>query len=174
MLYGIDLGVIDSYMHAIVLVQVISIIWEFNLFLETDVYLFISDLLKMDNLRNDSLKYMHSHLKKIKGRFSRLFIAAPIKLFSSYSQSSSVDDLRFFNKQEKRELAYYCLMMALGFVFIMLQFLFLSIPREIVFITGSIKGILEAIKYTDLTLLLKQATLLFTYIPVFFVNLYKN
>jgi len=69
MLYGIDLGVIDSYMHAIVLVQVISIIWEFNLFLETDVYLFISDLLKMDNLRSDSLKYIYSHLKKVKGAY---------------------------------------------------------------------------------------------------------
>ncbi len=171
-LLSIDLGIISSYLFAIVLVQIISIIWEFNLFLETDVYLFVSDFLKMDNLRNDSLKYMHSHLKKIKGRFSRLFIAAPIKLFSSYSQSSSVDDLRFFNKQEKRELAYYCLMMALGFVFIMLQFLFLSIPREIVFITGSIKGILEAIEYTDLTLLLKQATLLFLLTYQYFLLIY--
>ncbi len=160
-LLGISLGIVYGYLHAIVLLQIISIIWEFNLFLETDVYLFISDMLKMDNLRNDSLKYMYSHLKKIKLRFLRACIEMLFKLFSKYSNYSSIDDLRFFNKQDKRKLFYYCLLMVLGFVFIVLQFVFLSLPRELIFIVGSIKGIFEAFQYADWMLLLKQAALLF-------------
>jgi len=83
------------------------------------------------------------------------------KLFNRYSDSSNIDDLRFYNNRERRNFKYYGLLMALGFVFIVLQFVFLSIPRELIFIIGSIKGILDAIQYSDLTLFLKQTTLLF-------------
>ncbi len=55
---------VQLLLQAIVLINIQSVIWQYNLLFQTDIYNFISDYLESDNLHNNTMLYLLNTIKK--------------------------------------------------------------------------------------------------------------
>ncbi len=152
--YGMQLGSLHQLLIAIILMQLISFLWQLNVFLETDLYNFVSDYLGIENLRSDAVKYIVSHTKHWKK--IALFPIKKILMFFSANSSSGSDDLRLLTKQERKKLLIYVFILILGIIFITLEFLFIELPRDLIFITQAASNLLEAFRNMQFIDILKS------------------
>jgi hypothetical protein len=129
------IGIIHNFLLAVILMQILGIIWEFNIFLETDVYNFLSEYMGFENLRSDAFKSVSHHLAKWK-----LSFLSPIKrFFTSENITTESDDLRLMDKATRKKLLIYIFVLIGGLIFVTLQYIFYSIPRDVTFILEGMK-----------------------------------
>lgn len=145
--YNIQLGSIYHLLSALVITQIISLLWQLNVFLETDLYNFLSEYLGIENLRNDVLKYIELHTKKWKKVL--LFPVSRILLFFSSEYSESSDDLRMLHKSERRSLQIYIIVLVVGMFLITGEFILYTLPRDYIYLTEATLDLLMALKSLD-------------------------
>lgn len=145
--YNIQLGSIYHLLSALVITQIISLLWQLNVFLETDLYNFLSEYLGIENLRNDVLKYIELHTKKWKKVL--LFPVSRILLFFSSEYSESSDDLRMLHKSERRSLQIYIIVLVVGMFLITGEFILYTLPRDYIYLTEATFDLLMALKSLD-------------------------
>lgn len=149
----IPVGQVHDFTVAIILIQLVGLIWQFNVFLETDMYNFLSEYLGIENLRNDALKYISLHTTKWK-RFFLSPIKGVLRFFrTDYLELS--DDLRLLNQSEKKKLFIYIFVLIIGMVFTSLEFVFYTIPRDLTFLTEAVQDFLITFRRIDFVSLLK-------------------
>lgn len=106
------------------------------------MYNFLSDYMNISFLRNDALNYLSLHTESL-----QWIIFRPMKKFFglfSENEYSDKDDLRSFTKLEKRKLVFYIIILILGIIFVTLQFIFYSLPRDLTFLFGGVQGMIQA------------------------------
>lgn len=154
-LFHINIGILYNFLLAIILMQVIGIIWEFNIFLETDVYNFLSEYLGFENLRTDAFKSMMSRFPK-----SNL-----LHLFRHFFQTDDLaqegDDLRMMSSAARKKLFIYIYILIGGLIVITLQYIFYSIPRDITYIVDGIKDTIVALRPFDPIVFFKSIIVIF-------------
>jgi hypothetical protein len=167
---GFTIGQGYNFLIAIILLELIAVIWQFDAFLETDMYNFLSEYLGIENLRNDALKYISLHTKKWK---KILFF--PIKrllLFFAKDYTVSSDDLRLLNKSDKRKLFIYVLFLIAGIVFTTLEYIFYTIPALFTFISTVSTDIIRTTQHFDLISLTKSSLVMVLITYQYFLLLY--
>lgn len=133
------------FFKVIILLEIIKIAWQFNIFIETDIYNFLSDYLNQENLRTDAKKDMRLKLKKWKGKL--LF---PVKwlLLQLYEDKESryADDFRYLQKYERKQILVYSGILIVGLLIVIAQVIFLTVPRDVSFIFYGMDNIVSGLK----------------------------
>lgn len=172
-IFGWELGLIHNFFIALILSQALAIIWQFNVFLETDMYNFISEFLGMENLRNDAIKYIVSHTKRWKKIL--LFPVKKTLMFFAKDSYNSGDDFRMLSKSEKKKLFIYVLVLVMGMIFMTIQFIFYTIPRDYTYIVDAVNGLIRTAGTLDVLLILKSVIItvlvLFDYVLLIFLKI---
>jgi hypothetical protein len=168
--FSINIGQIHNFLIALILLQCIGIIWEFDVFLETDMYNFLSEYLNMENLRNDAIKYITLHTKKWKRIL--LFPVKRLLQFFLKDNAESSDDLRFLSKGEKRKLFIYVLFLIVGILFTTFEYLFYTIPIDVTYVSYGINDVIKAIQQLDIILLTKSIAVITLITYDYFLLLY--
>jgi hypothetical protein len=175
-LFHLKIGLLQNFLITVVLMEIIGIIWEFNVYLETDLYNFLSEYLNIEFLRNDSLKFIYEHINK-----SKKIYLYPIKdlvkgISTDFVQKS--DDLRVMNKDTRRKLLFYIYILIAGLVITTLQYIFYAIPRDFTFIYQGLRDSAYAVKTSNIILLSKSiiiiALVAFDYFLLFYLLLKRN
>jgi len=153
--------ILEKLIFAVILLLINAIIWQYNVFLETDMYNFLSDYLGEENLKINAEKFLGLKIKKwqkpsLKGPKQML-----LKLFMNKNVEQEGEDFRFVSKTEKKHFLIYSLILTSGIIFMTLNYAFFIIPREIVFFASSFQNIILALKKTDFIELIKNIILLF-------------
>lgn len=119
--FQFELGVVKSLFQVVILLQLIAIVWEFGTFLITDVYYFISEFLGDEDINIDSKKYYFRRFSKIK---SMLFTSPGFILKR--------------NLIGRTDYLIYLLASIFGYLGKTMMFIFVSIPKHILFTLGAI------------------------------------
>lgn len=148
-----------ALLQAIVLLNIQGVIWQFNLFLQTDLYNFISDFLENDNLHNNSMLFIIEKIQK--SRFlSPLSKTLNLKKIKT-KLIPDADDIDILDISERRHLILYSILFIAGIIFISLQYLAFIIPRDLFFISTSINEIIKAVTIKNLSGILGSLALIF-------------
>lgn len=153
-----QLGIAYKLLLAVVLTEILGIIWQFNVFLETDIYNFLSDYLGIENLRSDALKFIDTHIDK-----TNKLIFIPIKRllsFFSKEEFKNTDDFRFLRKTEKKKIYLYVVLLVIGLTFTTLEYVFYTIPRDFTFIVQSIETSMVAMRQSNFFAFIKSLTII--------------
>jgi len=150
----LNIGQLHNFFIALILSEFLAVIWQFDAFLETDVYNFLSDYLGMENLRNDAIKFIALHTKTWKKVLLTPVRRLLLAFSSDYTKTS--DDLRLLNKSERKKLFLYVIVLIAGMTFTTLEFIFYNIPRDYTFIAEALRSIIFSIKQLDGIAILKS------------------
>lgn len=152
---------LERIIMAELLLLINSIVWQYNIFLETDMYNFLSDYLDEENLKINAEKFIGLKVKK----WIKPSLKTPkqilLKLFLNKNIKDTAEDFRYVNKKAKRHFLIYSLVFVSGIVFMTCNYVLFIIPREIVFFTVSFKNTLSSFAKMDIVGLLKNIVLLF-------------
>ena len=148
---NIHLGLLYNFFIAVILLELLGIVWQSNVFLETDLYNFLSEYLSIDNLRSDAIKYIKLQTKKWKQVL--FFPFQQVLLFFLQNRLQATDDLRVLSKSEKNKLRIYVIFLIGGLLFITIEFIFYSIPRDFTFIVISLRDMMQPAKNKDITVI---------------------
>jgi putative peptide zinc metalloprotease protein len=156
---SLNLGISINIINVILLSAFGGITATLAVYLETDLYNLLSDYFNYDNLYNDFRKYILLRIRKWK---TKIFI--PIKyvlthILYSPSALSESDAFNTLSQRRKRALSYYSIFVIFGLIIATLMTVFLSIPRDILFIYRSLQGIHESFVTQDLISLIKSLIL---------------
>ncbi|MBP7928161.1 hypothetical protein KAZ57_03370, partial [Patescibacteria group bacterium] len=144
-LVGIDLGIYELFLNSVILFLLAGVISEFNLYLETDVYNFFTDYLNQDNLYNDTKKYLSQRANKWKNPILLPLRNILKKVMFTQNRLVQANDLRIMSKGQKRVLHMFSLYYILGILMATAMLLVVTLPRDIKFITDSVRMLSEAI-----------------------------
>jgi len=115
--FGYDL------LKALILMQLIQILWQFLFFMRTDIYYVFVTLFQTTDLLADTQRYIKEKLCKYFNLFSK-------------------QDLSRISERELKVIKYYAVFYLLGSCVIMAVFLFYLLPITAEFLVGSVEGML--------------------------------
>lgn len=166
-------GFLRNFFSLIILLEVTGIIWQYNVFLETDMYNFLSDYLNVENLRGTTRKFLLRKVHAWKNQLLQPLKKLLTKLLYNAKDFEASDDLRFLNIANRRKITIYSFIFISGLLFYTLQYVLLLIPRDITFLfqgasnlfTALLKGnILKIFESIILLLLLTYQYILLLYL----------
>jgi hypothetical protein len=157
---GIQLGLLRSFCLIIVLINIKGIVWQYNAFLQTDMYNFLSDFLNQENLQADSKKFLVRKISHWKSPVSIPFRRIMLSTILSKDAISNADDLRMFTKRDRTEFGIYGTILITGVIFLALQFLLYTLPKDITFFIGSGQNIFTGIQNHNILKVLEGILLL--------------
>ncbi len=118
-----------------------NVVWQFNIFLETDMYNFLSEYMDDEHLRANTIKkFLH-----VLARFTSYipqFLQERFENLISHYPYGEADDLRTLNKGQKNRMMIYMIILMVGLGGALGELIFLRLPREAYFIYKSIIDIL--------------------------------
>lgn len=171
---GIEIGLIRNFLTILVLIKIQGIVWQYNAFLETDMYNFLTDLLNHDNLITDTRNYLGkrfihwSHVlplpvrKQIKGVILKL------------NRTSDADATQSMNKTQRTQVLIFSFILTTGLIFTFLQFAIYSIPKDLTFIAHAITSITHGWGVGDVVMVIKSAVLLVLILYPYLILLYVS
>ena len=159
-LLNIELGSAYNFFIAVILINFMGTLWLFDVFLETDMYNFLSEYLGMENLRNDALKYITLHTKRWKRVL--LFPVKRVLLLFPKNYADTSDDLRLLSKSERRKLFIYVFVLIIGMMLTSLEFIFYTIPRDYTYLAAAVRDLLLAVKNVDITSFSRSSGMIIT------------
>jgi hypothetical protein len=113
--WGWQLGVVQNLLWVTMLITLVSMVWQFNVFMETDIYNFLADYLDWPNLNHDARKYLQ---RKIWGRWRK--------------HSKGELDLRVLNKKQRWQLRIYCVFLLISLPISIAAYLYFNVWRDLV------------------------------------------
>lgn len=167
-LFQINLGILYHLFLTIILLEILSIVWEYSVFLETDIYNFLSEFLNSENLIDNAKKFFATHAKR--------FIPKPFRRgffdLLELNHLEAVDDFRTFSKSEKSKLLIFYLVFIIGLVFVTIQYIFYILPTDVTFITAGIADLTHAWINSDIILIIKAIFFLLLTTYQYFILFY--
>lgn len=135
---GIPLGTWANLLSVIILIEITGIVWEFSVYLETDIYNFLSDYFDQDNLYSDTKHFLNIHLSGLRRGILKPFTSPLLNLFLRPGKSETLNDQRTFTRRQKNIFLTYSLFFIVGLVLTSLVYLFYTLPKDILFIYRSL------------------------------------
>lgn len=139
-IYHMNFAVLNSFFIAVILCELAGIVWQFDVFIETDMYNFLTEYLNIEFIRNDAIRYFEQHTEKWK---KLLFL--PIKKMLKYyvkGIADNTDDLRLLNYSERKKIKIFIGLLIVGLITSTSIFIFYSLPRDIIFVYQSFQDII--------------------------------
>lgn len=160
-LYGINIQAWKGIMLVIVLTEIEGIVWEFNAFLETDVYNFLSDYLDQPRLYMTMRKFIAHKVQSSHSPIMYPIKPILLRVLSNRDVSQEEgDDLRVLSRNERQGIALYSLVFIGGIIVTTVIYAFFTIPRDLTLIILSFYRLLDAIKVFDLFGIFKAVTVI--------------
>lgn len=159
-------------MAMVFIIQITSLAWQLNVYLQTDNYNYLSEKLGIYNLYQDTQKLLRSYAEKYRGVGHYYLLDLFNRIFSTSSMKEA-DDLRLLTNEEKRKLIFYTLSVVTGYILSVGIFISYTIPKDIVFI-GSALHTLASFEYGSVRFVdvMKNAVILFLVGYSYFVLLW--
>lgn len=148
-----------------------GIIGNLWVFMETDFYNLISDYFDYQNLYNDFRKYIFLKAKRWKSYLLYPFKYILTKIFYTPQVLSEADLLSQLTKKEKRTLRFYALFVLCGLFAITFMTFFFTLPRDVIFLGGSLHSMYEAYVTNNFTLFI-QSIIIFLLVSSEYVILF--
>jgi hypothetical protein len=128
-----------------------AIVWQFNVYLKTDMYNFLSDVLDQDSLRENAIKHVRDKISlwKTHNPFFVFCKKNLLKMFLKKRQVSAADDLRTLKENDRTEMRIYSVLLIGGIIFSLIQFVTYSIPKDITFIVAGLQLAVAAIAHQN-------------------------
>ncbi len=145
----IELGTLRSILPAVILLNIQGIVWQYNAFLRTDMYNFLSDFLDHENLHANTVRFIARRLQSVE---KSLHIQFPRFIRNAVLENAEIkesDDLRILRKGEKKQISIYSFILITGIIFISIQFIFFILPREFTFVGYATEGLIKALQNAD-------------------------
>ncbi|MDQ3098634.1 MAG: hypothetical protein M3Q44_02715 [bacterium] len=136
--HNYDLGLLRNFLSSVILIQIIGVIWQFNIYLQTDIYNFFSDFFGQENLYINSIKYIGLKIKHM--QLPKTVKRGLLRVFYTEDVIKSSDDLRSFTLLDRRPLVIYSCLLIVGLLIASLNLLLFSVPRGLIFITFSFQS----------------------------------
>ena len=143
---GIEFG-IEPILPVVFLLCISGIIWEFNTFLETDMYNFVSDYFDQENLYADTINYLrikYSHnigFRPVKQMLAK-FIFTP-------NQLKEANDSRIYTQTDKQVFKWYGLTFIVGMVFTLAMNVFYTLPVNVKYLVKLLTRIAQTFVSMD-------------------------
>lgn len=173
----LSLGYWRGILFALILSKITGVIWEFNVYLETDVYNFFADYIGEGNLYTDTKRYLGRKSQSLHIPYLRKTAQFFSKLFLTKDVLENSNDLRFFSQLERRELKWYSIFMIIGLLFSLFSFICLVLPREIWFVLFAVAQLYQGYLGHNLIMVLESLFILFfflySYIVLFIIMMRK-
>lgn len=131
-------GALRALLLAIVLVNMRNVLWQLNIFLQSDIYNYFSDFLENDNLHNNASSLIAQKLRPWKKGLFRPLASLFLFFLNEKTLEKRADALENLDADERRQIALYCLILFLGLTLVSYQYLAFLVPRDIVFISGAL------------------------------------
>jgi putative peptide zinc metalloprotease protein len=150
--------VLDSFIFAVILCEVTGVIWQFDIFLETDMYNFLTEYLNIEFIRNDALKYIEQNSEKWK-----IILFFPIKKYLNFfmkDYAKNSDDLRLFSYNDRKKIKVFIILLIGGLISSTFIYGFYSIPRDITYVFQSINDIVQQYHRMNIIGIVKSLTIL--------------
>jgi hypothetical protein len=129
-LFSYNLGILQSFFYAVIILKFSSILWQFNIYFETDLYNLFSDMVHQYHLKQDVIKNMGVHVRKWRIPLVRKITKHLLSMFLSEDIIEESDDLRYLKKYDRRILNIYLVLVVLGFSLTTINYILFIIPRE--------------------------------------------
>ncbi len=159
--FQIDLGLFGSLLSAVVLFQLIGVVWEFGAFLETDMYNILSAFWSQDNLYVDTKKFLALRIKHWQHPTILWLKQLLLHTVLKKEYLASANDLRYFTDQERRQFLIYGSFYILGVCLYILLFIFVSIPITVQFLNGALTAFWIALTSLNAVEIVKSIITLF-------------
>src|SRR3989344_2995184 len=147
--FSVNLGILGPFLNSIFLSLVVGVVWEFNMYLETDTYNFFSDSLDQDNLYNNTKKYLYNRVRQWRNPLLILLRDLLIRFMFSRKRLSETDDMRLFSPNERKIIHFFSIYYIIGLVVSTILFFTITLPRDIKFIGGSFGLLIVSISLGD-------------------------
>jgi putative peptide zinc metalloprotease protein len=159
-----NVSVLDSFFLALILCEITGIIWQFDIFLETDMYNFLTEYLNIEYIRNDAIKYIEQSSEK----WNKIFYESLKKYlkFAAHNYRNDSDDLRLLSYNDRKKIKIFILLLVIGLISSTLIFVFYSIPRDIIYVFQSLTSVSQAYHKENIIALIKS-TIIIVLNPVF-------
>lgn len=159
-LQGLQSGVLRNLFLVVILVEIKQIIWQFNVYLETDIYNFLSDFFDQENLRSNTKKLITIKIQKWKNKSLSFFRNILLKIFNDSDTQKHADNFRFLYQKEKKQLQIYAVVLIVGIIFSIGQFLYYILPREYVFLSRGFSELFISLNQKNLSDIFKSLLLI--------------
>lgn len=171
-IFSWNLGSSINIINVILLSAFGGITATLAVFLETDLYNLLSDYFNYDNLYNDFRKYTFIRIRKWKTKiFSPIKYVLTHVLYSS-SALSDTDAFNTISVKRKSALLYYSIFVIFGLIIATLMKVFLSVPRDILFVYRSLQEIQQTFFAKDLISFIKSIILFVLIVYEYILLLY--
>lgn len=157
---NIDIGIYETWGYSLLIIFITGIVWQYNVYLKTDMYNFLSDLFDEEHLQANTRKYL--------GRFVSQFPDMPFKpiknllkkIIINKETEYEAEDLRQYSKKEKKLIFLYGILFITGMVGLIATFALIDIPKKIIAVYKTIMSITSSIASGNLFIVVRQMLLL--------------
>ncbi|MEI6533568.1 MAG: hypothetical protein WCO06_07080 [Candidatus Roizmanbacteria bacterium] len=154
--FKLNLGMTRLIMMVIVMNQMRGIVWQFNAYLKTDIYNFLTDFLDHEYLQENATKFILNKLKKVDDHFYKPFRIVTKKMIRKDTNVLNSDDLRTLKHEDVREMKVYTIVLIAGFGLSIMQLVTYTFPKDCFFLMGVLKTISHDLSTLDFIGILKS------------------
>ncbi|KKQ43639.1 MAG: hypothetical protein US62_C0045G0011 [Candidatus Woesebacteria bacterium GW2011_GWA1_37_8] len=155
-LVGIDLDLVGSFLNSVVILLIVGIVGEFNMFLETDLYNFFTDYLNQDNLYNDTKRY----LINVANKWNKPLLMPIKKLLKKvmFSQNLLVrtNNPSTITKSDRNVIHFFSYYYIAGIFMATILVISITLPRDFKFIVDSLEIYTTSVSSRDVIGILKS------------------
>jgi hypothetical protein len=131
---GWDLGLWHTLGQVFILVTLLGLLWQFNLFLETDLYNVLADFTGHQNLYINTKKRIGERLAQWQTSHWRWLQTILLKAFLSEDVVAQADEEHHLTTRERRHIHHYALLLGCGLFMSLLSLLLVQLPRDLFFL----------------------------------------
>jgi len=172
-----DLTVLKMFFKANIVILVSRIIWQYNIYLETDMYNAVSEYLKIDYLRQSAVTYILHKIHRL-SLLTRIFSHKVAIGHAAAKATTGHIRLSDFTKNQQQYLLVYALVLVTGFIMIIVDTVLFQLPREYTLIRGSVVKIITSVQASNLVEVAKSALVIllisYQYILIFITRVRES
>ena len=170
--FQIEIGLFRLLLPAIIVLNIQGIVWQYNAFLKTDMYNFLSDYLNHDNLHANTIRFIYRKMRSFEHYCHFKFPGFIRNRISHHPELEDADDLRYLHATERKQLTIYSFILVTGIIFITIQFIFFIFPREFIFVSFAAQGFVKAMSDLNFIEALKSLLVLCMMVYQYFFVLF--
>lgn len=122
-----------------ILVQLLGVWWQLNVYFKTDIYNVISDLFKQENLYEDALRYVQLKMKN--SGIPKIVRTVVLRFFATDAFTTRLSTL---SKSQRRKAQWFAILLIIGVLQSLVMTCFITVPRDIVLFKMSIGLVVTA------------------------------
>lgn len=172
-----DLLTVKLFLKLYIVMLVSNIIWQYSIFLETDMYNALSEYLGIENLRMVTIKFLLHKIRKFP-KVARVIGPMAKGLYRSRKVSGTDDDSRSFLKNKRTQLFLYSCILISGIAFAIIELGLFRIPREFVIVRDSLVTMISSFQREKVEEFMKAGIvivlMLYRYVVLIFLEVRYN